>query len=106
DVSRPKGHDVSRTARSLISSRRTYGAPMSQFHVNQIETHIRARYLEHWADELDDVNNLSRLLALHAVHLELGAVEEDTQRIVEITDGTADRGIDGVGVDAGQKLVV
>ena len=79
---------------------------MSKFHVSQIETHIRALYqAEHWDPELDDVNNLSRLLALYAVHLTL----EDAAGsgvLVEVTDGGADRGIDAVGVDPNAKLVV
>lgn len=80
---------------------------MSQFHVSQIETHVRAKYQEdHWKPNLDSVNNLSRLLALHALNLVLGSAEDDAQRIVEITDGSADRGIDGVGIDPRLKLVV
>lgn len=80
---------------------------MSQFHVNQIETHVRARYQErHWNANLDEVANLSRLLALHAVNIVLGSTEDDEHRVVEITDGADDRGIDGVGVDPTGKLVV
>lgn len=80
---------------------------MSQFHVNQIETHVRVKYeADSWVPRLDNVQNLSRLLALHAVNLELGLIDDETQRIVEITDGAADRGIDGVGVDPSLKLVV
>ncbi|MFN2203561.1 MAG: AIPR family protein, partial [Caldilineaceae bacterium] len=80
---------------------------MSQFHVSQIETHVRANYQErHWNENLDNVTNLSRLLALHAVNLVLGSTEEEAQRVVEITDGSSDRGIDGVGVDPSAKLVV
>lgn len=79
---------------------------MSQFHVSQIETHVRTQYeAEHWRDDLDDVNNLSRLLALHAVGAVLGP-GDDAQRIIEITDGTDDRGIDAIGVDPTAKLVV
>lgn len=80
---------------------------MSQFHVSQIETYVRARYHQcHWAPKLDDVANLSRLLALHAVNIVLGSTEEDEHRVVEITDGSEDRGIDAVGVDPTAKLVV
>jgi hypothetical protein len=80
---------------------------VSQFHVSQIETHVRAKYQEgHWKPNLDDINNLSRLLALHAVNLVLGSTEDEAQRVVEITDGSSDRGIDGVGVDPRLKLVV
>ncbi|KAA6217426.1 hypothetical protein CP979_11075 [Streptomyces filamentosus] len=82
------------------------GQPMSKFHVSQIETHVRALHEEgNWEPELDEVNNLSRLLALHAVHLVLGP-SEGTQQILEITDGTKDRGIDAIGVDPTAKLVV
>lgn len=80
---------------------------MSKFHVSQIETHVRSLYEPvHWKPELDDVNNLSRLLALHAVHLVLGSDADDNTRVIEITDGAADRGIDAVGVDETAKLVV
>jgi hypothetical protein len=80
---------------------------LSQFHVNQIETHIRDRHEDrHWRPDLDEVTNLSRLLALHAVSVVLGASDDDEQRVVEITDGAEDHGIDGVGVDSARKLVV
>lgn len=79
---------------------------MSQFHVNQIETRVRDLYeTDHWVNGLDDANNLSRLLALHAVHRVLGG-NEPRQYEVEITDGGEDRGIDAVGVDETAKLVV
>jgi hypothetical protein len=79
---------------------------VSKFHVSQIETHVRTLHEEgNWREGLDDVNNLSRLLALHAVHLVLGPAD-GTQRILEITDGTKDRGIDAIGVDLTAKLVV
>jgi hypothetical protein len=88
-----------------LHSRRREG-PVSQFHVNQIETRIRDLYqADHWVAGLDDVNNLSRLLALHAVHRILGG-PEPRQYEVEITDGADDRGIDAVGVDEAAKLVV
>lgn len=80
---------------------------MSQFHVSQIETHVRDRYSSaYWVGAIDDVNNLSRLLALHAVNLVLGAESDDEQRIVEITDGSEDHGIDAVGIDQTTKLIV
>jgi len=80
---------------------------MSQFHVNQIETHVRTRYGDaHWDPKLDDAANLSRLLALHGINLVLGTSEEDDHRVVEITDGDNDRGIDAVGIDLSAKLVV
>ncbi|MFG2649506.1 AIPR family protein [Streptomyces sp. NPDC048436] len=79
---------------------------MSKFHVSQIETHVRALYEpENWNTDLDDVNNLSRLLALHSVHLVLGS-SEGSQPLIEITDGAKDRGIDAIGVDSTTKLVV
>ncbi|USC15518.1 AIPR family protein [Rhodococcus sp. 11-3] len=79
---------------------------MSKFHVSQIETHVQSLYRStYWEAGLDDVSNLSRLLALHAVHLVIGP-ESSSQRTIEITDGTYDRGIDAVGVDPDAKLVV
>jgi AIPR protein len=83
------------------------GGEVSQFHVSQIETHIRNRYAdEYWDQTIDDVNNLSRLLALHSVNLVLGDADDDSQRIVEITDGSRDRGIDAVGIDQTTNLIV
>ncbi|WFF04833.1 AIPR family protein [Micromonospora sp. WMMD1076] len=79
---------------------------MSKFHVSQIETRVRALYGDnYWTAKLDDFANLSRILALHAVHLSLSSAD-DTNRVIEITDGGDDRGIDAVGVDFGAKLVV
>lgn len=78
---------------------------MSQFHVSQIETHVRSLYeADNWNADLDHSANMSRLLALHAVHLVLGG--ESSELVVEITDGSEDRGIDAVGIDAGAKVVV
>ena len=80
---------------------------MSQFHVSQIETHIRGLYeAENWIEDLPDVANLSRLLALHAVEIVLGPNDDNAQRTIEITDGTEDRGINAVGVDTAAKRVV
>lgn len=79
---------------------------MSKFHVSQIETHVRSLYEEgHWRPDLDEPANMSRLLALHAVHLVLGP-EDGNQRIIEITDGSADKGIDAIGLDPTAKVVV
>ncbi|HEV2859051.1 MAG TPA: AIPR family protein [Solirubrobacterales bacterium] len=79
---------------------------MSKFHVSQIETHVRSLYEQpSWDFQLDDVANMSRLLALHAVHLILGP-EDGNQRIIEITDGAEDRGIDAIGLDPTAKVVV
>ncbi len=78
---------------------------MSQFHVSQIESHLRSLYeSDHWLTGFDEVANMSRLLALHAVQLVLGP-EDGNDRIVEITDGAQDRGIDAIGVDEISKLV-
>lgn len=80
---------------------------VSQFHVSQIETHVRSLFDQsHWKAELTDVNNLSRLLALYAVQRQLGSVSSDAGVLVEITDGKDDRGIDAVGVDQAAKTVV
>jgi hypothetical protein len=82
------------------------GVPLSKFHVSQIETHIRGLHeSSHWDSGLDEDSNLSRLLALHAVHLVLGDLADGSQ-ILEITDGGGDRGIDAIGVDPAAKLVV
>jgi len=79
---------------------------LSKFHVSQIETFVRSLYeAEHWDASVDEVNNLSRVLALRAVHLALGQ-DESTSLNVEITDGGSDRGIDAVGVDSSAKVVV
>ena len=79
---------------------------MSTFHVKQIETHIRSLYeAELWTPGIDDVANLSRLLAYHAVQLVLGTAD-DAERLVDITDGELDEGIDAVGVDSAAKVVV
>ncbi|MBU4215400.1 MAG: AIPR family protein, partial [Actinobacteria bacterium] len=79
---------------------------MSKFHVSQIETHVRGLYEKtDWDPTQDDVKNLSRVLALHAVKLVFGDLAEGA-RIVEITDGEEDRGIDAIGVDEAAKLVV
>ncbi|MGY1779221.1 AIPR family protein [Geodermatophilus sp. SYSU D01036] len=79
---------------------------MSKFHVSQIETHVRSLYeRSKWKPALDEASNLSRILALHAVHLVLGELADGSQ-IVEITDGGEDKGIDAIGVDPAAKLVV
>jgi hypothetical protein len=79
---------------------------MSQFHVSQIETRLRSLYQAgHWEEGLDDVANMSRLLALYAIEVALDP-DDGNQRIVEITDGTEDHGIDAVGVDETTKQVV
>lgn len=80
---------------------------VSQFHVNQIETHVRSLFeASHWKAELDDATNLSRLLAIYAVRQHVGAAASDPATLIEITDGTDDRGIDAVGVNQAAKTVV
>lgn len=79
---------------------------MSLFHVNQIETHIRSLYeADLWKSELDELNNLSRLLAFHAAKLNLGEGTDGGQ-ILEVIDGGGDRGIDAVGIDPVANVVV
>jgi AIPR protein len=79
---------------------------LSQFHVNQIETHLRSiNGSDDWSGDLDDSANLSRLLADYGTKLTFAAAD-DGSRIIEITDGGDDRGIDAVGVDLNSKLVV
>ncbi len=79
---------------------------MSQFHVDQIKTHVRSQYeKEHWKADLSEVNNFSRLLAIHALKLAIGSEENDNLHIVEVTDGGEDRGIDAVSVDSAAKVV-
>ncbi|WP_240423617.1 AIPR family protein [Microbacterium halotolerans] len=79
---------------------------MSRFHVSQIETYVRGLYeAEHWIASLDDVNNLSRLLARWAIELIPGDADESAST-VEVTDGGEDRGIDAVGVNTTAKEVV
>ncbi|MCW0372194.1 AIPR family protein [Xanthomonas sacchari] len=78
-----------------------------QFHISQIETDVKQKYKQdHWEPKLEEVNNLSRLLALRSVHIALGPNGDPAKQIVEITDGKNDRGIDAVGLDPSLKLVV
>ncbi len=80
---------------------------MSQLHVNQIETKVRDLYqTDYWRSELPDVHNLSRVLGLYALSLELGVPIEDSQDHFEITDGADDRGLDAVGIDRSANVVV
>lgn len=72
---------------------------MSQLHIGQIETHLRKTYFnEFWDSKLQDHTNLSRLLARWAIDLSFEN-SADGSMIVEISDGSGDRGIDAVGVD-------
>ena len=73
--------------------------------MSQIETHVRSLHeMSQWDANLDGAANLSRMLALRAVHLTLGP-DGGNSRIVEITDGTDDRRI-AIGVEPSAKLVV
>lgn len=79
---------------------------MSLFHVHQIESHLRGLYEQsHWNPGLSDDNNLSRLLAFHAVKMNVGEGVDGSQRL-EIIDGGGDRGIDAVGIDPVSNVVV
>lgn len=79
---------------------------MSRFHVSQIETYVRDLYeSDHWVSGLEDVNNVSRLLALWSLELMLGHADPAAS-LVEVTDGGEDRGIDAVGVNTVTKEVV
>lgn len=79
---------------------------MSRFHVSQIETYVRGLHeADRWIAGLDDVNNLSRMLALWAIELTLGEKDEPAST-VEVTDGGEDRGIDAVGINTSTKEVV
>lgn len=80
---------------------------MSKFHVDQIATHLKSKYAsEHWREDLDDVNNLSRLLGLYSLDLVLGDAPGAAQRIIEVTDGSKDRGIDAIAADPVANLLV
>lgn len=80
---------------------------MSKFHVDQIATYLRSRYAsEHWRSDLDEVNNSSRLLGLYSLDLVLGDAPGAAQRIIEVTDGSKDRGIDAIAVDPVANLLV
>lgn len=79
---------------------------MSKFHVEQIETQVRAQFADtEWTPGLDDVANLSRCLGAYGTQLVLGSLDGG-QRRIEITDGSGDHGIDAIGVDRGAKVVV
>lgn len=78
---------------------------MSKFHVSQIETYLRGQYKEQWEDSLTAEANLSRLLGLDAVTRAFGA-NHDPSRLIEIVDGQDDKGIDTIGVDETEGLVI
>ena len=80
---------------------------MSKFHVGQIATYIRNRYeKEYGKPDLGGVNNLSRFLALYSIDLVLPEDPSASQRLIEITDGGQDRGIDAIAVDPVRKVLV
>src|SRR3954470_13238597 len=80
---------------------------MSKFHVDQIATRVVQDYATDFRrEELDDVNNLSRYLSLYATERILDGVTATPQRLIEVTDGGKDRGIDAVAVDPNAKLIV
>jgi len=78
-----------------------------QFHVNQIETHLRELYENNfWDTRLAEANNLSRILSAHAVNCVLGESANDPKTLIEVTDGNGDGGIDAIGIDPVAKIVV
>ncbi|MGY1764023.1 AIPR family protein [Geodermatophilus sp. SYSU D00779] len=80
---------------------------MSTFHVDQIATRVVQDYATKYRrDELDDVNNLSRYLSLYATERILDGIAATPQRLIEVTDGGKDRGIDAVAVDPNARLIV
>lgn len=80
---------------------------MSKFHVDQIATYITNRYsAEHQRPDLDEINNLSRYLALYSVDMDLGDRPGTVQRKIEVTDGSKDRGIDAIAVDPVSNILV
>jgi hypothetical protein len=80
---------------------------VSKFHVDQIATYVTNRYAsDHRRPDLDEVNNLSRFLALYSINLDLGDAPGAAQRQVEITDGSKDRGIDAIAVDPVSNILV
>lgn len=78
---------------------------MSKFHVSQIETNLRTKYESQWDDTLRDEANLSRLLALDAVVRSMNEASDPT-RLIEVVDGEKDKGIDAIGIDTTEKVVI
>lgn len=82
-------------------------SPVSKFHVDQIAAHIQSAFEgNYYESNLDSVNNLSRLLARYSLELVLPEGLSATQRLIEITDGGRDRGIDAIAVDPVQNVLV
>lgn len=80
---------------------------MSTLHVRQIATFLRERFeADLWRSNLQEANNLSRLLARHSIDMAFGMQVADTPVVVEVVDGGGDRGIDAIGVDPTTNLVV
>lgn len=80
---------------------------MSTLHVRQIGTFLRERFeADLWKTNLPEANNLSRLLARHAIDMAFGMQVVGSPIVVEVVDGGGDRGIDAIGVDPSTNLVV
>lgn len=80
---------------------------MSKFHIDQIASYLTAKYAaKHQQSGLDEANNLSRYLALYSIDLELGDGPSAQQRLIEVTDGGRDRGIDAIAVDPVDNILV
>lgn len=80
---------------------------MSKFHVDQIAARIETLFAaDHGRADLDETNNLSRYLARYSLDLVLPDDPSAAQRLIEITDGQKDRGIDAIAVDPVQSLLV
>ncbi|MBF0672734.1 MAG: AIPR family protein [Salinibacterium sp.] len=80
---------------------------MSKFHVDQIANFLRTAYAPTYErSDLDEVNNLSRYLGVYSLDLTLGDDPSAAQRLVEVTDGGRDRGIDAIAVDPVRDLLV
>lgn len=80
---------------------------MSKFHVDQISNFLTTKYAGlHERTDLDPVNNLSRYLGLYSLDLTLGDDPSAAQRMIEVTDGSRDRGIDAIAVDPVRSLLV
>lgn len=80
---------------------------MSKFHLDQIANHIESIYGNEYSDSsLSAVNNLSRLLARYSLDLALPEDLSVAQRMIEITDGGKDRGIDAIAIDPVQNVLI
>lgn len=75
-------------------------------HVRQIESMLRERYGEHWAEDQNEAFNLSKSLAVYATERALGVSDDADDCHIEATDGTGDGGIDAIGVHVPSRRVV